>query len=223
MFDDIASRYDLVNGLLSLGLDGRWRKRAAASAGAGPGARVLDLGCGTGELGAELAGRGARVIGVDVSGEMLLLARRRFGRRLSLVQGSAFSLPFADGSLDAAVSGFVLRNLDDLAGAFAELARVIRPGGTIALVDITEPPNRVVRRGFDLYFGTVAPALGALVGKRNAYRYLARSLGQLPPPDWVCAILREAGFERAAAIPLTGGMVTLFTATRATAKRQEGT
>ena len=108
----------------------------------------------------------------------------------------------------------MLRNLFDLPTAFRELARVVEPGGRVALVDITEPRSRPIRRMFDAYFGTVAPALGALVGKRDAYRYLVRSLAQLPPPADVCAMLEGAGFDEALATPLTAGMVTLFTAMR---------
>ena len=210
MFDGLVERYDLLNTVLSLGLDRVWR-RAAARAGPAPeGGRVLDLGCGTGALGRLLADRAA-VIGVDLSHRMLLAARRS---PLLLVEGSAFALPFPEATFDAAVSGFVLRNLDDLPMAFGELARVLRPGGTMSLVDITEPTGPVLRRLFDAYFGSVAPALGAAVGKRDAYRYLVNSLAQLPPPEEVVTLLHESGFQRAAAKPLTGGMVTLFTAHR---------
>ena len=213
MFDDVVEHYDVLNGLLSLGLDRRWRRRTARAIRVRPGDRVLDLGCGTGRLGRAVAG-GARVVGVDVSFGMLSRARREAGRSMRLVQGSAFRLPFADGAFDGAVSGFVLRNLDDLGAAFAELARVVGPGGTVALIDATEPANQYFRRLFDAYFHTAAPALGALVGRRAAYRYLARSLPQIPPPEEVCALLAGAGFDRCRARRLTGGMVTLFTAMR---------
>src|SRR5439155_8147242 len=153
-------------------------------------------------------------IGLDVSERMLLRARARLGRAARGVCGSAFSLPFADASVAAAVSAFVLRNLDDLEGAFGELARVVRPGGPIALVDITEPTSPVLRKAFHGYFDAVAPALGGLVGKRAAYRYLTRSLAQLPPASEVTAMLGHAGFVDAVARPLTGGAVTLFTARR---------
>jgi demethylmenaquinone methyltransferase/2-methoxy-6-polyprenyl-1,4-benzoquinol methylase len=152
---------------------------------------------------------------VDVSQEMLRLGQRTYGGRVRFVQGSAFRLPFRPGSFDAALSGFVLRNLADLPGAFEELARVLRSGGRVALVDITEPRRPLFRRLFDAYFRTAAPALGALAGRAGAYRYLVGSLGQIPPPEDVIAMLATAGFARAAARPLTGGMVTLFTATRA--------
>jgi demethylmenaquinone methyltransferase / 2-methoxy-6-polyprenyl-1,4-benzoquinol methylase len=213
MFDDIVGRYDLVNGLLSLGLDRVWRRAAIRAVPFGPGDRILDLGCGTGDLSRQLARAGARPVGLDVSHRMLVEANRKLSDAGALVQGSAFSLPFADGAFAGAVSGFVLRNLNDLRRAFDELARVIRPGGRIGLVDITEPRSRVVRRGFDAYFGTVVPALGGLIGKREAYRYLARSLGQLPPPAEVCQMLEAAGFRDVAGRALTGGMVTLFTGT----------
>jgi demethylmenaquinone methyltransferase / 2-methoxy-6-polyprenyl-1,4-benzoquinol methylase len=214
MFDDIVDRYDLVNALLSLGLDRVWRRATARAIRPVHGGRVMDLGCGTGKLGALLAGQ-ARVIGVDLSHPMLLRARSANGNRLALVQGSAFALPFRDGVFSGLVSGFVLRNLDDLLAAFGEMARVLRPGARLALVDITEPRHPALRRLFDAYFGTVAPALGAAVGKRSAYRYLVRSLAQLPPPDGVVSLLEQAGFERGQARGLTGGMVTLFSANRA--------
>lgn len=213
MFDGLVGRYDLLNDILSLGLDRWWRRSTAASLRVEPGEPVLDLGCGTGRLGALLADRHT-VTGVDVSGAMLQEARHRYTGRVALVQGSVFRLPFADSTFGGAVSAFVLRNLDDLPGAFAELARVVAPGGGVALVDITEPSRPVLRRLFDIYFGAAAPALGALVGRRDEYRYLVRSLAQLPPPRELSEMLRRAGFVDCRARGLTGGMVTLLTATR---------
>jgi demethylmenaquinone methyltransferase/2-methoxy-6-polyprenyl-1,4-benzoquinol methylase len=225
MFDGIVDRYDLLNGLLSLGLDRRWRRECVRAVAGGGGSPVLDLGCGTGELGRAMvrAAPAVRVVGLDVSAAMLEAARRggtpRTGSRagdspVRLVRGSAFRLPFADGAFSGAVSGFVLRNLDDLPRAFAELARVIRPGGRVGLVDVTEPRNPAVRRLFDAYFGIAAPALGSLIGKREAYRYLVRSLAQIPSHDRVCELMAAAGFDWCRARPLTGGMVTLFTGSR---------
>ena len=215
MFDDIVARYDLLNGVLSFGLDRRWRRATVEALRISPGDPVLDLGCGTGDLARLLAGAGGRVVGVDISHKMLLEAKAKLRGRARVVLGSVFALPFRDRAFAAAGSAFVLRNLFDLEAPFRELARVVEPGGRIALVDITEPRSRPIRQLFDAYFGTVAPALGALVGKRDAYRYLVRSVAQLPPPAQVCAMLARAGFEQPRAKPLTGGMVTLFTAMRA--------
>jgi demethylmenaquinone methyltransferase / 2-methoxy-6-polyprenyl-1,4-benzoquinol methylase len=211
MFDSVAGRYDLLNDVLSLGLDRWWRRETARAVAARPGDLVLDLGCGTGRLGGLLA-MTCRVVGVDASAEMLRRARQA-GRMLP-VQGSAFHLPFPDGAFDRAVSGFVLRNLDDLQAAFEELARVLTPGGALAMVDITEPRNALFRRLFDSYFRTAAPALGRLAGRAAAYRYLVESLRQLPPPDGVVELLETAGFAQVTTRPRTGGMVTLFTARR---------
>ncbi|MDP9343751.1 MAG: ubiquinone/menaquinone biosynthesis methyltransferase [Actinomycetota bacterium] len=213
MFDQIVSRYDLLNDLLSFGFDRWWRRRTVASVTVPRGAIVLDLGCGTGRLGELLAGR-CRVVGVDVSAGMLAEASRRLGPRVRLVRGSMFHLPFAGESLEGAVSGFVLRNLDDLPAAFAELARVLRPGAPVGIVDVTEPRGRLAGRLFDAYFSWAAPALGSLVGRRDAYRYLARSLAQLPPPGEVAEMLEQAGFDVVRARSLAPGMVTLWTARR---------
>jgi demethylmenaquinone methyltransferase/2-methoxy-6-polyprenyl-1,4-benzoquinol methylase len=211
MFDGIVDRYDLLNTVLSAGLDRMWRRIALREVRDSPGP-LLDLGCGTGDL---VRGGGVgRVVGLDVSGAMLRRARGRLGTAARLVQGSAFTLPFADRSFNGAVSGFVLRNLESLDEAFTELARVVRPGGRVALVDITEPDNPAFRRLFHAYFDTVAPALGGLVGKREQYRYLTASLSQLPPPAEVAEMLGRARFDEAAARPLTGGIVTLFTGRR---------
>lgn len=213
MFDDIVGRYDRVNAILSFGLDRAWRRTTARAVHARPGTMVLDLGCGTGALGRQLAAT-HRVVGVDVSHGMLRAAAVKAGRGIRLVRATALRLPFRSGAFHAAASAFLLRNLGDLPGAFDELARVVAPGGSVVLLDITGPRHPVLRRAFDAYFGFAAPAIGALVGRPEAYRYLARSLAQLPAPGVVCAMLREAGFCNVRARGLTGGVVTLFSATR---------
>jgi len=212
MFDGIADRYDLVNDVLSFGMARLWRRAALGALRARRGDRTLDLGCGTGMLGARLSRR-CSVVGVDVSHPMLVRATRT-AKGMTLVEGSAFRLPFAEASFDGAVSGFVLRNLDDLGAAFLELARVVRAGGRISLVDLTEPRRPAVRKLFDSYFRRAAPAVGGLVGKRDAYRYLVGSLAHLPERGTICRMLDAAGFERCVARPLSGGIATLFTGTR---------
>ncbi|MDP9295143.1 MAG: ubiquinone/menaquinone biosynthesis methyltransferase [Actinomycetota bacterium] len=213
MFDGIVERYDIVNDALSLGFDRYWRSATARAVHAKPGELVLDLGVGTGRLPASLPA-GVRCVGVDLSSAMLQRARRRAGPSISLVQGSAFRLPFRNGCFDRAVSAFVLRNLSDLGTAFAELAHVVRPGGSIAVVDITAPRNPVFRALFEGYFAAAAPLLGRMVGRSDAYRYLVRSVARLPPAGDVCRMLTQAGFEPCRSRPLTGGVTTLWTATR---------
>jgi demethylmenaquinone methyltransferase / 2-methoxy-6-polyprenyl-1,4-benzoquinol methylase len=232
MFDGLVERYDLLNRLISLGLDRGWRRAAIRAVAPAASDRILDLGCGTGDLLALVAGErpvganpgavraqasaapgGVWPVGVDVSAAMLGRARGRLGERAGLVRGSAFELPFGSGVFQGAVSAFVLRNLRDLERAMAELARVLAPGARIALLDATEP-HPALRPAFDLYFRLAAPALGALAGRRGAYQYLAASLAQIPTPAEMCRLLAAAGFAECAARPLTLGMVTLFTARR---------
>jgi demethylmenaquinone methyltransferase / 2-methoxy-6-polyprenyl-1,4-benzoquinol methylase len=214
MFDSLVPRYDLLNDVLSLGLDRRWRRAAISALAPNAGDRVLDLGCGTGKMTDQLARR-CTVVGLDLSFPML---ERAFstgsGTPSHLVQGSAFRLPFREGTFTGVASAFVLRNLHDLDGAFGELFRVLSPGGRIALVDITEPHTPAVRRLFDAYFRVAAPAVGALVGRRDAYRYLVRSLAHLPSPEGMAELLRAAGFRRPSALRITGGIAMVYTATR---------
>ncbi|MFL5766387.1 MAG: ubiquinone/menaquinone biosynthesis methyltransferase [Actinomycetota bacterium] len=212
MFDSIVGRYDIVNDGLSLGLDRRWRSVTARALAARAGDVVLDLGAGTGKLSAQLSG-GVRVVGVDLSLPMLAVARERCSA-LHAVQGSASRLPFLDASFDGAMSAFVLRNLADLQPSFAELARVVRPRGRIALVDITQPPRAAVRVLFNGYFGAAAPLLGRLVGRADAYRYLARSVSTLPAAEEVCRMLAFVGFVACRARRMAGGVTTLWTAAR---------
>ncbi|MGH2365582.1 MAG: ubiquinone/menaquinone biosynthesis methyltransferase [Chloroflexota bacterium] len=213
MFDGIVPHYDLLNGLMALGQDRRWRRLTLGAIAAAPPGPVLDLGCGTGALAQGLAGR-RPVVGIDISAKMLRSAQARLAGRAGLVRGSAFSLPFGARAFSAVVSGFVLRNLDQLDTAFAEAARVLRPGGVVALLDATLPRHPLVRPLFDLYFGRLPPLLGSLVGRREAYRYLVRSLAHLPPPAELCARLERAGLARCGYRPLLLGTVTLFTGVR---------
>jgi len=219
MFDGLVEHYDQVNDVLSVGLDRSWRRTTRRALAARRGDRILDLGCGTGDLGRPLADL-ATVVGVDLSHPMLLRARAKCGtrsrsmRRATFVEGNAMALPFSTGAFDGALSGFVLRNLRDLEAAFDELARVVRAGGRVALVDITGPTRPFLRRGFDAVFSTLAPLAGRAVGREREYRYLVGSLAHLPPVPELRAKLERAGFADVRARPLTGGVVTLLTGTR---------
>ena len=210
MFDRIAPRYDLVNRVMTFGMDRGWRRRAVRVLGLAPGSTVIDLAAGTGDLCRELERQGLRPIGVDVSLGMLSHARTD----AALVQADGLQLPHPDGSLDGLVSGFALRNFVDLAGMFAEMARVLRPGGRVALLDVAEPTNRVLRAGHRLYFGRVVPVIGGLLSDRSAYRYLPKSVAYLPATATMLDDLRAAGFTDVSRRVLSGGITQLITATR---------
>lgn len=211
MFDAIAPRYDLVNRIMTFRMDVRWRRRTVASLGLGAEARVADLACGTGDLCRELARQGLRPVGVDLSFGMLAAARTD----APLVHGDALRLPFPDASLDGVTCGFALRNFEALPPCFAELARVTRPGGRIALLEVAQPPNRVLRAGHAVYFGRVVPLVGGLLSDPAAYRYLPRSVAYLPEPDQLLGDLAAAGFVDVERRLLSAGIAQLITATRA--------
>jgi demethylmenaquinone methyltransferase / 2-methoxy-6-polyprenyl-1,4-benzoquinol methylase len=210
MFDTIAPRYDLVNRIITFGLDRRWRRTAVSSLSLSPGALVLDVACGTGDLCIELASRGQRAVGVDLSIGMIAHARTA----APLVQTDALRMPFPDAAFDGAVSGFALRNFVALDPLFTELARVVRPGGRISLLDVETPANPVLRAGHSVYFGHVVPRVGSLLSDRDAYRYLPRSVAYLPPAETTLSLLRQAGFADARRRLLSGGITQLITATR---------
>lgn len=193
MFDRIAPRYDLMNRLLTFGLDQRWRGAALAAARVGPGDRVIDLACGTGDLCELAAQRGATVVGVDFAREMLRRANAR-GVGAALVQGDAQALPFADASASVVTCGFALRNFVSLAGALAECARVLRAGGRLVLLEVDRPRSRLVRTGHSLYFDRVVPRIGGLISDRSAYRYLPASAAYLPEETELLAMIERAGF-----------------------------
>lgn len=210
MFDAIAPRYDLVNRIMTFRLDVGWRKRAVRALDLGPAATVLDLATGTGDLCRDLGAAGYRPIGIDLSLGMLRHARTS----APLVQADALALPIADGSVDGVVSGFALRNFVALPPVFAELGRVVRPGGRIALLDVAEPPNPVLKAGHGIYFGRVVPRIGGLLSDADAYRYLPESVAYLPTPEVMLDDLRAAGFGAVNRRLLSGGISQLITATR---------
>jgi demethylmenaquinone methyltransferase/2-methoxy-6-polyprenyl-1,4-benzoquinol methylase len=210
MFDAIAPRYDLVNRIMTFRLDVRWRRRAVRELQLPAGSIVLDLASGTGDLCADLRKAGHRPISVDLSYGMLAADRSGAPR----VQGDILRLPVPDGSADGVTCGFALRNLTDLGVFFGELARVVRPGGRIALLDVGTPRNRLIRFGNDIYFGKIVPKIGALLSDGAAYRYLPKSVAYLPSPTEMLAMLHEAGFPDARHQELSFGLTQLLTGTR---------
>jgi demethylmenaquinone methyltransferase/2-methoxy-6-polyprenyl-1,4-benzoquinol methylase len=214
MFDAIAPRYDLVNRIMTFRMDVGWRRKTVASLGLPPSSIVLDLACGTGDLCRQLGANGLRPVGVDLSFGMLAVARTD----APLLQGDALRLPFPDGAVAGVTCGFALRNFASLPPFFAELARVVRPGGRIALLEVAEPPNRLLRAGHGLYFGRVVPLVGGLLSDPAAYRYLPRSVAYLPEPGAMLDQLAAAGFDAVDRRLLSVGIAQLTTATRSAAR-----
>jgi demethylmenaquinone methyltransferase/2-methoxy-6-polyprenyl-1,4-benzoquinol methylase len=210
MFDAIAPRYDLVNRIMTFRLDVRWRRRTVQSLALPRGARVLDLAAGTGDLCRDLEAAGHRPIGVDLSFGMLAAARTD----APLVHADALRLPVPSGAVDGATCGFALRNFVDLDGFLAELARVVRPGGRIGLLEVATPANPVLRAGHAVYFGKVVPLIGGLLSDADAYRYLPRSVAYLPEPEELVRRIRGHGFGDATRIALNGGISQLLLGTR---------
>jgi demethylmenaquinone methyltransferase / 2-methoxy-6-polyprenyl-1,4-benzoquinol methylase len=206
MFDRIAPVYDAMNRVMTAGLDGRWR-RETASAVVRPGDRVLDSCCGTGDLAVACARAGGTVTGLDFSERMLERARRKSGQ-IDWVQGDALALPFEDDSFDAATVGFGVRNLEDLDGGLAELARVLRPGGRLGVLEITRPQG-FLQPFYNVWFGTVVPVLGKLLPGGSAYTYLPASVKRFPGPEDLARFLREAGFSEVRYRLFAGGIVAL--------------
>jgi demethylmenaquinone methyltransferase / 2-methoxy-6-polyprenyl-1,4-benzoquinol methylase len=210
MFDSISSRYDLVNRVMTFGMDVGWRRRTVRELRLPGRALVLDLACGTGDLCRELQASGYRAVGIDFSHGMLAAARTD----APLVQADVLRLPVRDGGADGVTCGFALRNLVSLREFFAELGRVVRPGGRIALLDAGEPEGRIMRLGHGVYFRKVVPLVGGALSERSAYRYLPRSLAYLPPGPEMLAMLRDAGFPDAERLALSGGITQLLAGTR---------
>jgi len=211
LFDTISPRYDLVNRVMTFGMDAGWRRRTVRELALPPVSRVFDLACGTGDLCRDLAAAGHRPVGFDFSHGMLLAARTH----APLVESDILRLPVRDASADGATCGFALRNVVSLVDLFAELARVVRPQGRIALLETAEPERWLLRLGHRVYFRKVVPAIGGLLSDREAYSYLPRSTAYLPPPNEVVSMLRGAGFTDARRLSLSGGVTQLLVATRA--------
>jgi len=219
LFHTIADRYDLITVLLSYGQDRRWKRRLIDMAGPLQARRVLDLACGTGDLCRELVRQGLTPVGADRSAGMLGVARTS----APLVRGDGLSLPFRSGSLDGVVCGFALRNFAALAPVLAECARVLRPGGRVALLEVDAPAQPLLRLGHRIWFGKVVPFVGGLVAARSgapraraaaAYRYLPASVAYLPPAPELLALVSTAGFRSVERRALSGGIAQLLTGTR---------
>jgi demethylmenaquinone methyltransferase/2-methoxy-6-polyprenyl-1,4-benzoquinol methylase len=206
MFDRIAPVYDAMNRAITMGLDRRWRRLAAASV-VEPGDRVLDAACGTGDLAIAAREAGGEVTGLDFSDRMLERARRK-SDAIEWVNGDVLALPFDDASFDAATIGFGIRNVDDLDAGLRELARVVRPGGRLAVLEITRPKG-VLRPFFRLWFEVLIPLAGKALPGGVAYSYLPASVRRFPGPDDVAAALGRAGFDDVAYRLLAGGIVSL--------------
>lgn len=224
MFDRVAPVYDLMNSVMTAGTDARWRAATVRALDLRPGMRVLDVACGTGGLArgaAAAVGPHGSVAGVDLSGRMLIVARRR---RVSAAHAAvvyhradALALPFEDATFDAACIGFGLRNVADHAACLREMARVVRPGGRIAVLELAEPPGGLARAVHRTWFRRVVPLLGRLLGRRAAYAYLPASVARYPGPERVAALMAAAGLGRPRWRYLPTGMATLHVGRRAPA------
>jgi demethylmenaquinone methyltransferase/2-methoxy-6-polyprenyl-1,4-benzoquinol methylase len=217
MFDRIAWRYDLVNTLLSAGTDRRWRRPAAAATALRPGGRALDVACGTGALTRELARRttpGGRVVGLDFSPGMLEEARRR-APAMTWMEGDALDLPFGEAEFDAATIAFGLRNLADPALGLREMARVVRPGGRLVVLEFLRPPRGPIGRAYRLYLTRVLPVLGGRVsGDAGAYRYLSETVDAYMTAEQLLALAGAAGWAAPSLRRLNLGTVALVMAGR---------
>jgi demethylmenaquinone methyltransferase / 2-methoxy-6-polyprenyl-1,4-benzoquinol methylase len=221
MFDSIAERYDLLNRIISLGLDQGWRKRTVAALNLGPKAdtTVLDLATGTGDLALQIARThpAAKVIGTDPSRGMLDVAERKARSSKSQVTlrvGDAQAIELADGTVDAVSMAFGIRNVPDRPKALREMARVTRAGGRIAILELSEPKQGTLAKLARFHIHEVVPRIGALIsGGGGEYSYLQRSIAAFPAPDAFAAMMEEAGIEVLEVAPLTFGVVCLFVGT----------
>ena len=210
MFDAIAPRYDLVNRVMTFGMDRGWRRRTVERLRLLPGSLVFDVACGTGDLCKELRKARLLTVGFDMSSGMLEAARTS----APLVLADALTLPVRDGSADGITCGFALRNVESLASLLQEFARVLRPGGRVGLLEVAEPRSPILKVGHRLYFHRVVPIIGGLISDRSAYSYLPRSTAYLPPPERLLQMLEEVGFSKIDRELLGLGAAQLITGTR---------
>jgi demethylmenaquinone methyltransferase / 2-methoxy-6-polyprenyl-1,4-benzoquinol methylase len=216
MFDRIAGFYDRMNTVMTAGLHHRWRERAADLAAVGAGSSALDVATGTGDLALALAarvGRDGEVIGTDFSERMLELARAKAAAagldRLRFEPGNALALPYEDDRFDAATVGFGARNFSDLERGLREMARVVRPGGHVVVLEITTPTRPPLSRFFELWFDRAVPALGRLAGDPQAYSYLPSSVRRFPGPSALAGLMWRSGMREVRYVLTAGGIIAL--------------
>jgi demethylmenaquinone methyltransferase / 2-methoxy-6-polyprenyl-1,4-benzoquinol methylase len=218
MFDRIAGVYDAMNSAMTAGLHHEWRRRAVDRAEVGPGSDALDVACGTGDLAFELRrriGPDGRVVGSDFSEQMLEIARRKSGEEELPVEfgwADALDLPYGDASFDAVTIGFGARNLADLDKGIAEMARVLRPGGRLVILEITRPQREPLASFYSLWFDRLVPVIGTIAGDSDAYSYLPNSVRSFPEPRELAAKLDAAGLERIRWLLLAGGIIAIHSA-----------
>ncbi|HEX8977180.1 MAG TPA: bifunctional demethylmenaquinone methyltransferase/2-methoxy-6-polyprenyl-1,4-benzoquinol methylase UbiE [Solirubrobacteraceae bacterium] len=222
MFDRIAGVYDRMNAVMTAGLHHQWRRRAADLAALAPGDRALDVATGTGDLAFELARRvapGGAVVGADFSERMLELARAKLpaagaqsGVELRFETANALALPYADDEFAAATVGFGARNFSDLSQGLSEMARVVRPGGRVVVLEITTPTRPPLSTFLELWFDHLVPALGRLAGDPDAYSYLPNSVRRFPDPETLAAVMWDCGLRDVRYVLTAGGIIALHSA-----------
>ncbi len=214
LFRTIADQYDLITRLLSFGRDQRWKTRLVERSHVRPGARALDVACGTGDIAFALAERGANVVGLDFTPRMIELARAKpRGSQLAWILGDMASLPVSGDVFDVVTTGYGLRNVPDLPGALTEIHRVLKPGGRLCSLDFDRPDAPLVRRVYLTYLHVVGSVLGlALHRDADTYRYIPASIRRYPGARGVAALMRDAGFDQVEIVPVLGGLMAMHVA-----------